>query len=290
MTAKPKLEYILLALFICGMAVIGVYFNVIAGPPPPVIQVATTPSPDAVARSKAWAEATEKPVVQASVVRSSEFRYTLNPEDRPTPTMSYPTPDITGIPWMDQAKDSIVALQVAVVGAESNLGGTGFIVNDKGHILTNEHVMGVELTWGRLTIDIETPDREQYRYWITKHPEIDLAYLVDNLTTNRTGFPDTRPLPTDLALPLGDSDAVQVGDTVIVAGYPGYSMGNLVVKRGRIIGKDANWLEADMPVSGGFSGSPMFNARGEIIGIATRGDTNRVIAIPINVAKDWMVP
>ena len=289
MTAKPKLEYILLALFICGMAVIGVYFNVIAGPPPPVIQVATTPSPDAIARSKAWAEATEKPVLQASVVRSSEFRYTLNPEDQPTPTIT-PTPYPTSIQWMNQAKDSIIALQVAVVGAESNLGGTGFIVNDKGHILTNEHVMGVELTWGRLTIDIETPDREQYRYWITKHPEIDLARLVDNPAHYRTGFPDTRPLPTDLALPLGDSDTVQMGDTVVVAGYPGYSMGNLVIKRGHIIGKDAHWLEADMPVSGGFSGSPMFNAKGEVIGVATRGDDTRVIAIPINVAKDWMVP
>ncbi len=161
--------------------------------------------------------------------------------------------------------------------------GTGFIINDQGHILTNSHVVEnatqvmVQLHDGRsLAAEIVAID-----------PPTDVALL--RIPTN------SRDLPV---APLGDSDALRIGDWVVAIGNPfglDYSVTAGIVSalerrevnpEGR--GGYHNYIQTDASINPGNSGGPLFNLRGEVIGI--NGAINAAgqgigFAIPINMAK-----
>ena len=85
-------------------------------------------------------------------------------------------------------------------------------------------------------------------------------------------------------LPLGDSDTVQSGDAISVIGYP---KGRYTVREGsiyRVRGSD-KWLQMDVRISGGNSGSPVINSKGQVIGIAALIEDSFGYAIPSNVLK-----
>ena len=85
-------------------------------------------------------------------------------------------------------------------------------------------------------------------------------------------------------LPLGDSDAVAVGDTVIAAGYPSgkYKVTKGVVHRVR---NNDKWLQMEIPLSGGSSGSPVRNSKGQIIGIVSAVEDPYSYVIPSNALR-----
>ena len=83
---------------------------------------------------------------------------------------------------------------------------------------------------------------------------------------------------------LGDSDTVTVGDTVIVAGYPG---GKYKVTKGivhRVRGND-KWLQMKIALSGGSSGSPVRNSEGQIIGVVSAVEDPYSYVIPSNTLQ-----
>jgi hypothetical protein len=154
--------------------------------------------------------------------------------------------------------------------------GTGFLVSEDGVIVTNYHV-------------IETGDVA-----IVKFPD-DTTLPVDGvLATDKV-----RDLAiikihgkTFRTLALGDSDDIQVGEEVVAIGNP-LSLES-TVSNGIISGvrtskeQGGRFLQTTAPISPGSSGGPLFNIRGEVVGINTlylKIGENLNFAIPINDAK-----
>ena len=83
---------------------------------------------------------------------------------------------------------------------------------------------------------------------------------------------------------LGDSDAVVVGDTVIATGYPGgaYKITQGIVHRVR---KNDKWLQTEIELSGGSSGSPVQDSKGQIIGIVSAVEDPYSYVIPSNTLR-----
>lgn len=164
--------------------------------------------------------------------------------------------------------------------------GSGFIIDKEGYILTNNHV--VEKASEVLVTMV---DKRQFRArTVGKDDKMDLALLQIQ--------DKDRKVPEKLAaVPLGDSDAVRIAETAIAVGNP-FGLQNTVTRgiisaKHRTIGLGPfdNFLQTDASVNPGNSGGPLFNSRGEVIGINTaiRSDTGQSsglsFAIPINEAK-----
>ncbi len=163
--------------------------------------------------------------------------------------------------------------------------GSGFILNREGHIVTNFHVVedGSEV---KVTLaDKRTFDAEV----IGTDPKTDLAIIKIK-----------GKVPADLpVVPLGDSDAMRVGDWVLAFGAPfGYDQtvtaGIVSAKgRGNVGAVDyEDFIQTDAAINPGNSGGPLVNIRGEVIGIntviATGGAQQYAgvgFAIPVNMAK-----
>ncbi|HEY3582179.1 MAG TPA: trypsin-like peptidase domain-containing protein [Pyrinomonadaceae bacterium] len=157
--------------------------------------------------------------------------------------------------------------------------GSGFIVNPKGYILTNYHVIEDA---ARITVILQS--NEKFRGEVVGFdPETDVAVIKIDAQ---------RDLPT---VALGDSNAAQVGDWVLAMGSP-FGL-DQTVTAGIISKKEREspyfnvfqrFLQTDAAINRGNSGGPLVNMRGEVIGmnsqIATStGDYNGIgFALPSN--------
>lgn len=161
--------------------------------------------------------------------------------------------------------------------------GSGFIIDTKGHILTNNHVVS---NADEITVTLN--DRRQFKAKVVgTDPETDVAVIQIDGTN----------LPV---LPLGDSDKLRVGDWAIAIGNPlGQLRGSVTVgivsAQGRtdlnIYGgtpEYQDFIQTDASINFGNSGGPLCNIRGEAIGINTAVNTSGQgigFAVPINLAK-----
>ncbi len=156
--------------------------------------------------------------------------------------------------------------------------GSGFVIRPDGYILTNNHVVDmardikVALSDGRV-MDAKLVGRSR---------EIDIALIKV----------DAKDLPS---VTLGDSDALEVGDWVLAIGNPfGLShtvTAGIVSAKGRVIGVGPydDLIQTDAAINPGNSGGPLFNTKGEVVGINTviiATGQNLGFAIPISMVKD----
>lgn len=156
--------------------------------------------------------------------------------------------------------------------------GSGFIISDDGYILTNDHVVEdadvikVKLSDGR-EFDGELRGLDK---------KLDLALIKIDAGKN---------LPVAV---LGDSDPLQVGEWVMAIGNPfGLEQtvtAGIVSAKGRVIGAGPydDFIQTDASINPGNSGGPLFNMRGEVVGINTAivaGGQGIGFAIPVNMAK-----
>ena len=153
--------------------------------------------------------------------------------------------------------------------------GSGFIVKETGVIVTNYHVMKgaypavVKLKNGDIYKDISIIDYDDIR---------DIAIIKIN------GF----DLPV---VKLGNSNNVKVGEQLVVIGNPhGYenTVADGLLSQIRDTEKGYKLHQISVPISAGSSGSPVFNANGEVVGIATLSDVlgqNLNFSVPINYAR-----
>jgi serine protease Do len=162
--------------------------------------------------------------------------------------------------------------------------GSGFIIDEEGYIITNNHVVqdASEIT---VTLDDGV---EQEATVIGTDPETDLALLKID------------PVDADHVARLGDSDAIRIGDWAIAMGNPlgldrtltvgvisAKGRSNLNISGGGPIFQD--FIQTDASINFGNSGGPLTNIRGEVIGInaAVNASADGIgFAIPINLAKD----
>ena len=89
-------------------------------------------------------------------------------------------------------------------------------------------------------------------------------------------------------LPLGDSDTLQRGEVVSAVGYP---KGNWTVSEGTLhsIRDSDKWLQMNVKISPGNSGSPVINSKGQVIGIVSASEDPYSYAIPSNTLKALLV-
>jgi S1-C subfamily serine protease len=162
--------------------------------------------------------------------------------------------------------------------------GTGFVIDDAGHIVTNDHVAA----GGRVVTVQTAPRAARVRARVVgRDPSTDLALLrVD---------PDDAPELTPL--PLGDSDDVRVGDTAIAIGNPfglqhTLTVGVVSATERTIDAPDGfpidGALQTDAAINSGNSGGPLLDAGGRVIGVNAQtepGTTGIGYAIPVDTLE-----
>jgi serine protease Do len=157
--------------------------------------------------------------------------------------------------------------------------GTGFIISDEGYIITNNHVVA-----GADEIKVKLADGREFKGELKGNDEkLDLA-LIRIVTKDH--------LPVAI---LGDSDTLEVGEWVMAIGNPfGLAQtvtAGIISAQGRVIGSGPydDFIQTDASINPGNSGGPLFNAKGEVIGINTAiiaGGQGIGFAIPVNMAKN----
>jgi hypothetical protein len=236
---------------------------------------------------------------------------------RPTGVHAQVDPLVLG-----RAIDATVQLSIVVHGVidgeESTIWyavGSGTVVSPDGVILTNQHLItpeGVDMKLAELEAELAAEgqsadvalESDQFMVAVSdgrhlptpryvarvvgENEDLDLAVLqVDGDERGVAIDRSTLALP---ALPLGDSDTVNLGDIVHVFGFPAIGSGSLTYTRGVVSGflyeddiDGTAWINTDAVTSGGNSGGAAINAAGELIGVPTSGsaldcrpgDTNR---------------
>ena len=173
--------------------------------------------------------------------------------------------------------------------------GSGFVISTDGYIMTNYHVISYAVRYGgELTVMFEDGTSINAEKIVGYSEENDVAVIkidASDLTLNPVVF--------------GDSDALQVGETVYAIGNPlgelTYSMTpGIVSALDRVITtqdedtgsyKSINMFQISAAVNSGNSGGPVYNSNGEVVGIVTakysdEGVEGLGFAIPINDAID----
>jgi serine protease Do len=162
--------------------------------------------------------------------------------------------------------------------------GSGVIVTKDGYILTNNHVVD-----GADEVKVALQDGREFTAKVVgRDPKTDVAVIKI----------DAKDLP---AVPMADSDKVEVGDVVLAIGNP-FGIGQTVTTgivsatgRGGAVGLDyEDFIQTDAAINPGNSGGALVDAEGRLIGINTailsRSGGNQGIgfAIPVSIARDVM--
>ena len=157
--------------------------------------------------------------------------------------------------------------------------GSGFIIDPRGLVLTNNHVVD-----GALTIKVRLDDGRSFDGTVVgRDPLTDVALV------KLAGKFDALP-----SVKLGDSGAMKVGDWVVAIGAP-YGLAQsvsagIISASDRQIGASRydQFLQTDAAINPGNSGGPLFNLRGEVIGMNTAiigAATGIGFAVPANLIK-----
>ncbi len=230
------------------------------------------------------------------------------PSAAPQASASLPLPAASAVPKLDDAgtpkpkpkqpgeknpaelfkqlAPSVVSINIKVRG-DAEGGGTGFLVDTKGTIVTNHHVVAVgkeiriKFFNGAIYEEVDVLEQD---------PSQDLALLAIKLSKPKEGKrPKVQPLS------LGDSDKVQVGERAISIGNPlglEHTLTDGLVSARRVY-QGKHWIQMSVPVSPGNSGGPVFDMKGKVIGVTTAQvlggffgrAQNLNLAIPVNIVK-----
>lgn len=160
--------------------------------------------------------------------------------------------------------------------------GSGVIIDTSGIVLTNNHVVA---GGGEVTVKMQD-GREFTAVEVWTDPKTDVAVVKIDATEL-------------VAAPLGDSDAVEIGDWVLALGQPfgleSTVTAGIISAKNRAMGitDRENFLQTDAAINPGNSGGPLVNLRGEVIGINTAissrsgGNEGIGFAVPSNLAR-WV--
>ena len=187
----------------------------------------------------------------------------------------------------EKSEAGVVQVNVRSDTGQSNPGnvGSGFVYDDKGYIITNNHVVDDA---GKVTVTFL--DGESYiAKIIGTDADLDLAVLK------------VEPSSTYLhPLQIGDSSKLKVGEQITAIGNPfglsGSMTSGIVSQMGRLLPQDSGYsipdvIQTDAAINPGNSGGPLLNMKGEVVGIntaiqsATGEFTGVGFAVPSNTVK-----
>lgn len=205
---------------------------------------------------------------------------------------------------------SVVAIQISGVETRQSqspgrqvAGGSGFVVDEEGLIITNFHVVGAALADlenselelaedAEITVVyIDDPEEQHPVSIVGANPDIDMALL-------KLQDPESAPQPEHI--PLGNSDQVEPGQKAIAIGNP-FGLNSSItsgiisaVERERpgLVGIEIPYIQTDAAINPGNSGGPLLNSSGEVIGV-----NNAVLspvgtfagiglAVPVNMLRE----
>lgn len=159
--------------------------------------------------------------------------------------------------------------------------GSGFIINEDGYIITNFHVIE---NASEIIVTLSGETKKEYEAkLIGKDKKTDLALIK------------IEPKHSLTVATLGDSDKLNIGDWVMAIGNPfglgGTVTAGIVSQKGRVIGAGPydDFIQTDASINPGNSGGPLFDLKGEVIGINTAiisGGQGIGFAVPVNMAKE----
>jgi S1-C subfamily serine protease len=173
---------------------------------------------------------------------------------------------------VDQSSPAVVRIE-----AGDSKVGTGFVIDGRGIIATNLHVIQ-----GESDIKVRTHDGAQYPVksvaGIDRGHDLALVRIYP-----KKGLPAVR---------LGDSNQVSAGDKIYAIGNPlgvfDYSVSDGLISQVRPLSADLTILQISAPISPGSSGGPLFNQFGEVIGVTTAIITQGQainLAVPANYLR-----
>ena len=175
-------------------------------------------------------------------------------------------------------------VNIATTDAAGGAGtGSGFVLGEDGAVVTNNHVVARARVIRVLLAD----GREYAADVVGRDAQTDVA-LLQLRGLGRTALP---------AVFLGDSDTLQVGDWVVAIGNPfalGHSVTHgMISARERYLGVSIfdDFIQTDALINPGNSGGPLFNMRGEVVGVNTAIVSQGQgigFAVPINLVKDLL--
>ena len=201
------------------------------------------------------------------------------------PTGFFKTADLKPTP----VKDLVRRFGEAVISIETPSGkGSGFILNDEGFAVTNHHVIDGETRISAILYENTSAGLKRRRIddvaIVALNPFVDLALIK---------LPPQKDLKLGHVF-LGSLDDINAGDGVFAVGNP---LGlERSVSQGIVSTRNRNfeglvYLQTDTAINPGNSGGPLFNLRGEVIGVTNMKLTfgeNLGFAIPINYVKDFL--
>ena len=182
------------------------------------------------------------------------------------------------------AEESVV--QVNVLRGNDGGIGSGFVYSNEGYIITNQHVVK-----DSTKVTVTFLDGESYIGDVVgKDRDLDIAVVKVNASNSTYLQP----------LIIGDSSKLAVGEKIVAIGNPfglsGSMTSGIVSQIGRVLPQDTgysipNVIQTDAAINPGNSGGPLFNMKGEVVGIntaiqsATGEFTGVGFAVPSNTVK-----
>ncbi len=205
----------------------------------------------------------------------------------PDPRMEGFVPPTSLAPLVRAVRTGVVNISTAAAGSRTTTEptarrslGSGFIISPDGHVVTNNHVVEAA---NAILVQLSTGDEYSARV-VGRDPLTDVALL------RLEASPDDLP-----HVYLGDSDALEVGDWVVAIGNPfgldhSVSHGMISAKERVLgLGEVDDFIQTDALINPGNSGGPLFNMKGEVIGVnsAIMSQGQGIgFAVPVNMVKE----
>ncbi|MCE1252716.1 MAG: trypsin-like peptidase domain-containing protein [Anaerolineae bacterium] len=196
--------------------------------------------------------------------------------------------DLSGL--YERVSPGVVSIQVLT--SDSGGQGSGFVYDNSGYIITNEHVVeGAQEVYVNFSSGLKVHGNV-----VAEDPDSDLAVIKVEVNS------------ADLApVILGDSDQVKVGQTVVAIGNPyglsGTMTEGIVSAKGRTLDSlrlsntgnpysSGDIIQTDASINPGNSGGPLLNLAGEVIGInrAIRTSGTSISGDPVNTGIGFAIP
>ena len=235
------------------------------------------------------------------------------PRPTPIPAVEMPSPTAAIESPIESAQRATVMIIGLDEAGEPYALASGSIIDPRGLVLTNFHVIGnletgelynnAGIAWVGLSPQADVPPGPWYTATVVgRDVDLDLAVLEIAADVDGKPLTETLNLPT---VPIGDPDSLHLGDTMSIFGYPATGFLSspeevtvfITLTQGIVSGflTDEDgvrvWIKTDAEMSGGNSGGLAINANGELIGIPTQESPDRWgsgglgLIRPVNLAR-----
>jgi S1-C subfamily serine protease/tRNA A-37 threonylcarbamoyl transferase component Bud32 len=223
----------------------------------------------------------------ATVVARSNVAPEVTPTVSEAPTSvtaaeAEPMPTSTASPLPFHSVVQIWTLQKDGDGWSPLWSGSGSIVTPDGYILTNAHVVLPDKNYDvdgllvSLTLDTDQPPEPTYLAEVVV-ADLDLDLAVIRVTSDLDGKPVDYSSLNLPAIPLGDSDDLELGTPISILGYPGIGGETITLTRGEVAGfvtepevKGRAFIKTSATIAGGNSGGMAITEDGHLIGVPTQ--------------------